>query len=97
MDHDVQTISEVMKEDAYRTIEQIALYYRVSQSTVRSWIRQGLIPYLKFRGSYRMKVSDIDAVFKQMPNPNAKPTKGIPVTADLAPEHAVVINPDQDV
>jgi excisionase family DNA binding protein len=90
----------MMSDEQYLTIEQVAGYYRVSVSTVRVWIRQSVVPFLKIGGVYRLKVSEIDAVFKQYPKP-LEQAEAAPVveqvTVAIAPEAALVINPDQDV
>lgn len=82
------------EEDRYHTIEQAAAHYQVSVSTVRTWIRTNLIPFLKLGGVYRLKLADIEAAFKQ----NVAVVQPVQqVTAAIAPTEAVVINPDQDV
>lgn len=82
--------------DNYSTIEQTAQHYQVSISTIRSWIRRGIIPFLKVGGVYRMKFSEIDAALKQRSQDTAaSPPQQI--TAVVSPSDAVVIDPDQDV
>lgn len=89
-----------MEGERYLTIEQVAAHYRVSVSTVRVWIRQNAVPFLKIGGVYRLKPSEIDTVFKQYPKP-LEQVEAAPVveqvTIAIAPEAALVINPDQDV
>jgi excisionase family DNA binding protein len=82
--------------DKYSTIEQTAQHYQVSVSTVRSWIRLKIIPFLKVGGVYRMKFSEIDAALRQRSEntPAAPPQQ---ITAIASPADAVVIDPDQDV
>lgn len=49
--------------DAYVPIEDVAKYFSVSVSTVRSWLRQGFIPkeaYLKVGHTYRFKINDVE-------------------------------------
>lgn len=49
--------------DAYVPIEDVAKYFAVSVSTVRSWLRQGFIPkeaYLKVGHTYRFKIEDVE-------------------------------------
>ncbi len=84
---------EALHNDCYKyyTIEQIAAYYQVSKATVRTWIKANAIPFLKLGGVYRLKLADIEAVFKQ----NAGLVQ--PVIAAVAPVGAPAINPDQDV
>ena len=82
-------------EEKYSTIEQVAEHYLVSVSTVRAWIRQNMVPYLKVGGIYRLKISEIDAAFKPH-MVEALPAAQPQVTAELAPAEAAVLNPDQD-
>lgn len=85
-------------EERYCTIEHVAGHYRVSISTVRAWIRQNIIPFIKIGGVYRLKISEIDAAFKQQPKQPEDVSQAVQqITAIAAPQEAVVINPDQDV
>jgi excisionase family DNA binding protein len=75
-----------MTEDKYVTINDIAEHYTVSISTVRAWIRDSKIPYLRVGKTFRFKLSEVDAALR-----DAR-TKKI----DDAVEE-LVDNPDQDI
>jgi excisionase family DNA binding protein len=83
-------------EARYLTIEQVAVHYQVSVSTVRVWIRQKLVPALKVGGMYRLKIAELDAAFKELAA-NAPPAEEQQITAVIAPAQAAVLNPDQDI
>jgi excisionase family DNA binding protein len=83
-------------EARYLTIEQVAVHYQVSVSTVRVWIRQKLVPALKVGGMYRLKIAELDAAFKELAA-NAAPVEEQQITAVIAPAQAAVLNPDQDI
>lgn len=54
-------------EENYYTVEQIAKHYQVSLSTVRSWMRTGILPqdkYIKIGKTFRFKVSEVDAALR---------------------------------
>ena len=80
----------------YVTIEQIAKYYQVSISTVRSWIRQNMIPFLKVRGIYRIKLTDADKAFADRAVDNPEPVAQ-QVSAVVAQTQAPAIDPDADI
>ena len=82
-------------EGQYSTIEQVAKHYQVSISTVRAWIRQGIVPFLKVGGVYRLKLADLEAAFKQHTVLAGAPKQQ--VTAVVAPEAAIALSPDQDI
>lgn len=92
--------------EEYSTIAQVATHYQVSISTVRSWIRDKLIPFLKVGGMYRFKMSEVDAAFllrtKQRPAVPAVPVveqegAAMPTTVTVATKATVAaFNPDQD-
>jgi excisionase family DNA binding protein len=49
--------------EPYVPIEELAKYFTVSVSTIRSWVRTGRIPegtYLKIGTTYRFKISDVE-------------------------------------
>jgi excisionase family DNA binding protein len=81
-------------EARYSTIEQVAAHYQVSVSTVRAWIRQNVVPFLKVGGVYRLKLADVEAAFKQQ---TVETNQVMQITAVIAPAEAVVLGPDQDV
>ena len=55
-----------MVEEAFVPIEDIAKHFSVSVSTVRSWIRQDLIPALKLGGVYRFKISEEEQALRKL-------------------------------
>ena len=55
-----------MVEEAFVPIEDIAKHFSVSVSTVRSWIRQDLIPALKLGGVYRFKISEVEQALRKL-------------------------------
>tara|TARA_S200002703_G_scaffold89056_2_gene76910 strand:+ start:171 stop:392 length:222 start_codon:yes stop_codon:yes gene_type:complete len=49
-------------EDKYVPIEDVAEHFNVSVSTVRSWVRRGMLPtgsYIKAGKTYRYKIGRI--------------------------------------
>ena len=90
--------------EGYSTIAQVATHYQVSISTVRSWIRDKLIPFIKVGGMYRFKMSEVDAAFllrtkQQTVVPVVEQaTESAPPTVTVAPKAtAAAFNPDQDI
>jgi len=55
-----------MAEEAFVPLEEVARYFAVSISTVRSWIRNGDIPALKVGGVYRFKLSETEEAIRKM-------------------------------
>ena len=55
-----------MVEEAFVPIEDIAKHFSVSVSTVRSWIRQDLIPALRLGGVYRFKISEVEQALRKL-------------------------------
>jgi len=43
------------------TVKETAEYLRVSEKTIYRWIRQGVIPAIKFQGQYRFDTKEIEA------------------------------------
>jgi excisionase family DNA binding protein len=80
----------------YVTIEQTAKYYQVSISTVRSWIRQNIIPFLKVRGIYRIKLTDVDKAFADRAAENPEPVVQ-QVSVVVAQAQTPSIDPDADI
>ena len=90
--------------EGYNTIEEVATHYRVSISTVRSWIRDKLIPFLKVGGMYRFKMSEVDAAFLLRTKQHTvvpvveQATEAAPPTVTVAPKAtAAVFSSDQDI
>lgn len=55
-----------MVDEAFVPIEDLAKHFAVSVSTVRTWIRQNLIPSLKIGGVYRFKISEVEVALKRL-------------------------------
>jgi len=75
----------------YVDIDALAEYYIVSVSTIRTWIRLGLIPaysYLQVGKTYRFRVAEVDAALRAA---RSEKTKATLVT------DTEVTNPDQDI
>lgn len=82
-------------------IEELAKHFTVSVSTVRAWVRQGLIPkdtYIKVGATYRFCVPKVVEALTsapksepQEPTPEPAPTEEAPVQLELD------FNPDKDI
>lgn len=87
-------------EDKYSTIEQVAAHYQVSISSVRAWIRTNTVPALKVGGVYRLKIAEVDAAFKKLAAEHINKHEAQhpkQITVEVAADHAIVLNPDQDI
>jgi excisionase family DNA binding protein len=81
-----------MVDESFVPIEDIAKHFAVSISTVRTWIRSGLIPALKLGGVYRFKVSEVEEALRKISGTDLQET------ASVDDAHAVdVFNPDEDL
>ena len=88
----------------YVSIEDVAKYYSVSVSTVRTWIRTNkLTPtdFLKLGNTYRFKIADVDAALRRVsadetPAPAEAPAEA-PATPTAPVQLELIFNPDQDV
>lgn len=92
--------------DQYVSIDEVAKYYSVSVSTVRSWIRSGKLTasdFLKLGNTYRFKIADVDVALRRVsteasPEPvvetatTATPDSNAPVQLELNFD-----NPDKDI
>lgn len=82
-------------------IEDLAKHFTVSVSTVRAWVRQGLIPkdtYIKVGATYRFNVSKVVSALTaapkdepEAPAPEPAPVEEPPVQLELD------FNPDKDI
>lgn len=52
-------------ENEILTLQEAAELLKVSDTTLRSWIKKGRIPALKEGRAYRIKKADIDKKFKK--------------------------------
>ena len=84
-------------------IEDLAKHFTVSVSTIRAWVRQGLIPketYIKVGNTYRFSVSSVVAALTSAPKDDVKEPEPEPETVH-APKAPVQLeldfNPDQDI
>lgn len=90
-----------MMSDTYVSIEEVAKYYSVSVSTVRTWIRTGKLTttdFLKLGNTYRFKIADVDAALRRV---SADAPVEAPAEATAEPTAPVQLeldfNPDKDV
>jgi excisionase family DNA binding protein len=90
-----------MVDEAFVPIEDVAKHFAVSISTVRAWIRQDLIPALKFGGVYRFKISEVEEAMRNLSGGKlVKEEKdgSLTVTADSnATQLSFNFNPDEDI
>lgn len=78
-----------MAEDKYVAIDKVADYLQVSVSTVRAWVRTGVLPdttYIKIGKTYRFQLQAVVSALRAYNT--AK-------TAKLT--HAEEVTPDQDL
>jgi excisionase family DNA binding protein len=57
-------------ESPFVTLEDVAKYFVVSASTVRTWVRNGTIPketYIKIGYAYRFKLPEVEAALIKTP------------------------------
>ena len=81
-------------------IEDLAKHFTVSISTVRAWVRQGLIPketYIKVGNTYRFSVSKVVEALTSAPKPEPEPEKPEPEEADAPVQLELDLNPDKDI
>jgi len=85
-------------------IEDLAKHFTVSVSTIRAWVRQGLIPketYIKVAGTYRFNVSKVVAALTAAPKDEAKEPEPEavrePTPAPVQLELELDFNPDKDI
>ena len=86
-------------------IEAVAKHFAVSVSTVRVWLRQGLIPqdsYIKVAGTYRFDISKMVAGLTSKPKDDVQVTAPVPAAPTPEAEEPPVqleldfSNPDND-
>ncbi len=53
------------KENGYLTIEETAELLKVHYNTVYRWVVSGKLPAAQFGDSWRIRKSDIDALFEK--------------------------------
>jgi hypothetical protein len=75
-------------------IEDVAKHFTVSISTVRAWVRQGLIPketYIRIGNTYRFSIPKILEAVTKTPTEEPTPSQ-LPVQLELD-----LGNPDKDL
>lgn len=92
--------------DQYVSIDEVAKYYSVSVSTVRSWIRSGKLTasdFLKLGNTYRFKLADVDAALRRV-SVEATPEPAVETVAAETPDPNAPVqlelnfdNPDKDI
>lgn len=78
-------------------IEELAKHFTVSVSTVRAWVRQGLIPketYVKLGSTYRFSISRVESALLKTPKDESAPVQELnaPIQLELN-----FNDPDKDV
>ena len=88
-------------DEPFVPIEGVAKHFAVSISTVRMWIRQGLIPALKIGGVYRFKLSEVEEAMRKLTGGEVVREKldGTIVTKqdENDPQMALNFSPDEDL
>jgi len=54
--------------DSLMTVEEVAKYLKVEQSTIYTWAKEGKIPGIKIGRFWRFKEEDIDKWLEQRKN-----------------------------
>jgi hypothetical protein len=81
-------------------IEDLAKHFTVSISTVRAWVRQGLIPketYIKVGNTYRFNVSKVVEALTSAPKPEPEKIEPKPEEPDAPVQLELDLNPDKDI
>lgn len=68
------------------TIDEVAKEFKVSVSTIRAWMRQGLLPegsYLKIAKTYRFNMDKLQEHYLNYTAPAKKPEAPAPVQLTL--------------
>lgn len=51
---------EEMQVEKWVNLEDVAKHLSISQDTVRTWIKEGKLPYYRVGKRYKFKISEID-------------------------------------
>ena len=51
---------EEMQVEKWVNLEDVAKHLSISQDTVRTWIKEGKLPYYRAGKTYKFKISEID-------------------------------------
>jgi DNA-binding transcriptional MerR regulator len=81
-------------------IEDLAKHFTVSISTVRAWVRQGLIPketYIKVGNTYRFSVSKVVEALTSAPKDEPEKVEAIVEEPDTPVQLELDLNPDKDI
>jgi len=81
-------------------IEELAKHFTVSISTVRAWVRQGLIPketYIKVGNTYRFSISKVVESLTAAPKDEPEKPEPIAVDANAPVQLELDLNPDKDI
>jgi hypothetical protein len=86
--------------DPYVPIEDLAKHFTISVSTIRTWVRQGLIPnetYIKVGTTYRFNIPKVVAALTAAPKD--EPEKPEPPVEELniPVQLELDLNPDKDI
>ena len=56
---------ENMQVEKWVNLEDIAIHLSVSQDTIRTWIKEGKLPFYRAGKRYKFKISEIDEWVRQ--------------------------------
>mgnify|MGYP003345373958 CR=1 FL=1 len=101
-------MSEISSDELFVPIEEVAKRFCVSISTVRAWLRQGMIPkesYIKMGTTYRFNIPRVIASLTQLPKDEPiTPEPEVEQAEDTVVEDAIPVqleldfnNPDKDI
>jgi excisionase family DNA binding protein len=81
-------------------IEDLAKYFTVSISTVRAWVRRGLIPketYIRVGNTYRFNIPKVVEALTPAPQPEPEKVEPTPKESNTPVQLELDLNPDKDV
>lgn len=81
-------------------IEDLAKHFTVSISTVRAWVRQGLIPketYIKVGNTYRFSVSKVVEALTSAPKDEPEKVEATIEEPNIPVQLELDLNPDKDI
>jgi len=81
-------------------IEDLAKHFTVSISTVRAWVRQGLIPketYIKVGNTYRFSVSKVVEALTSAPKDEPEKVEAAVEEPNIPVQLELDLNPDKDI
>ena len=56
---------ENMQVEKWVNLEDVAMHISVSQDTIRTWIKEGKLPFYRAGKRYKFKISEIDEWVRQ--------------------------------